>query len=120
MKAIFKALVIGASMLCATAAMAGEQDFSLTNKTGYQINEIYVSPSKTDDWEEDVMGVDALANGESVDIEFNVGERNCNWDLKAVYDDGEEVVWFGFNLCEVSSITLFYNDKTGETSAQYE
>ncbi|MGC2855443.1 hypothetical protein ACM64Y_08210 [Novispirillum sp. DQ9] len=120
MMGMAKALLVGATMLWATSAVAGDQDFRLTNKTGYQINEIYVSSAKTDDWEEDVMGRDALPNGDYVDIEFSKGERSCKWDLKAVYDDGEEAIWYDFNLCEIRKITLRYNDKTGETTAIYE
>ncbi|MFA7428532.1 MAG: hypothetical protein WCZ23_00070 [Rhodospirillaceae bacterium] len=120
MKNLGKALLVGASMLWATSAVAGNQDFSLTNKTGYQIDRIYVSPSNSTSWDEDVMGRDALANGEAVDISFDNSENTCKWDLKAVYNDGEEAVWEGFNLCEISKITLHYNANTGVTSATYE
>ncbi len=109
--------------LCAfapQALIAGDQDFTLKNKTGYEISEVYVSPSKSAEWEEDVLGRDVLGDGESVDITFSRKTKSCNWDMKVVYTDKTEAIWDSFNLCEVSKIKIFYNHKTDETSATYE
>jgi hypothetical protein len=35
-------------------------------------------------------------------------------------DDGSEVVWEGFDLCEINKITLKYNRSTKEVSADTE
>jgi len=103
------------------AALAGAQDFTLINKTGYEIGEVYVSPSKASDWEEDVLGQDVLANGANVDIGFSRGTDACHWDMKVVYTiDSTSAEWTDFNLCEVSKITIFYNAKTDATTATYE
>ncbi len=110
--------LVGAILAMAGAAQAGTQDFTLTNATGYQIDSIFVSPTTQSSWEDDVMGRDALADGEAVDITFDAPDGQCMWDLKAVYNDGEEAVWIGFNLCTLSSITLHYDN--GTTSATYE
>lgn len=113
-----QALLVGVSMLWAGSALAGVQDFTLTNATGYQIDQIFVSPTTQSSWEEDIMGRDALGDGEYVDISFDAPDGQCMWDLKAVYNDGEEAVWIGFDLCTVSRITLHYDN--GTTSAVYE
>lgn len=117
----FSTLVAAAALalLAMPAWSAGDQDFTLVNRTGYTIEQVYVSPIKAKDWQEDVLGRDVLDDGESVDISFNKREEVCRWDLKVVYDDGEEAVWSDFNLCEVSRITIRYNRKSGETSADY-
>ena len=104
----------------AVSTAQGKQDFTLINNTGYQINEVYVSPATSKDWEEDVLGRDTLANREKVDIHFTRAEKTCKWDLKVVYDDGEEAEWDAFDLCTVSSIAIKYDRKSGETSAEYE
>jgi len=112
------AALLAASMLAPAAAGAqGKQDFTLRNNTGYTISEVYVSSSKTNDWEEDVLGRDVLENGERVDISFPRKEKACKHDLKVVYEDGEEAEWEGFDLCQVSTIGLRYNRKTGDTWA---
>ena len=103
-----------------TALAAGKQDFTLVNKTGYTIDQVYVSPAKSKDWEEDVLGKDQLANGDSWHIRFHRSETTCNWDLKVVYDDGEEAVWEKLNLCEIEKVTIRWNKKTGETTATVE
>ena len=66
------------------------------------------------------MGRDILADGEEVEITFSPKERVCYYDIKVVWDDKSEAEWRQFNLCEVSKITLHYNHKTNETTAEYE
>lgn len=104
----------------ATAAIAGRQDFVIVNNTGYTIEQVYVSPTSAADWQEDVLGRDILEAGNRVTIHFDRSEDACLWDLMAVYSDGERAEWQGFNLCEVSVIVLHYDERTGETSAEYE
>ena len=110
-----------AALLATTSALAqGKQDFTLVNRTGYTIEQVYVAPTKSDEWEEDVLGRDVLSDGETVDISFSRKDKTCKWDVRVVYDDGEEAEWYGFDLCEVSKIKIRYNRKSGETWAEYE
>ncbi len=95
----------------ATALMVGDQDFVLVNRTGYDINEVYLATPKSKVWGEDVMGQDVLENGAKVPIEFSHEATACKWDMKIVFTDEEEAVWEGFNLCEISEITLRYEGK---------
>src|SRR5947209_7460508 len=95
-----KALVIvcALSMLLVPAAFAqGKQDFTLHNATGVEIHELYVSPHSSDDWEEDVLGQDTLADGDSVDITFSRKERAKLWDLKVVDSKGNSITWEELN-----------------------
>lgn len=102
-------------------AFAGDQDFTLVNRTGYEIDQVYVSPAKAGDWEEDVLGRDTLADGDRVEITFDRGTDVCRFDLKVVYTiDSTSAEWANVNLCEISSISIFYNDKTDTTSATYQ
>lgn len=102
----------------ATAAHAGDQDFKLVNKTGYQIDSVYVSEASSRSWGRDVMGRDSLAEDESVDISFSRAAQACRWDLKVKYNDGDEATWQNLNLCNISRVTLFWNDKTQKTTAK--
>lgn len=113
-------LVLASLVTSGTALAEGKQNFTLKNRTGYTIAEVYVSPAKSDDWEEDVMGGDVLANGQNVNIQFSRDAKSCVWDLKVIYDDEEEAEWTGFDLCKVSTISVFYDRKKGETWAEYE
>ena len=100
-------------------ALAADQDFTLVNHTGKQIDSVYVSKVSTKSWEEDVMGKDTLDAGESVDISFARGERGCRWDLMVKYHSGGQDVWSNVNLCDVSQVTL-YCDQSGEVQAHSE
>lgn len=99
-----------------TPALAqGKQDFELVNRTGYQIDEVYVGPVNQSHWGEDVMGKDAIGDGESANITFNGGSNACKWDIRVVYNDGDESEFRSVNLCSISRVTLFWNRKAGET-----
>lgn len=113
------ALVMGG--LSGQARAEAKQDFTLVNKTGYEIKEVYVSPTNSDDWEEDVLGQGVLEDSKKVEIKFHRAATGCKWDLKVVYtDDGSSAVWHGMDLCEISKITIKYNRNTDTTSASVE
>lgn len=108
-------ILIGLSLLAmivtATAvARSGKQDFVLHNETGVEIHELYVSPTTTDEWEEDVLGVDTLPDGDSVKVTFDDREKNSKWDLKVVDSKGNSIEWRNLNLIEISEVTLHYKD----------
>ncbi|HYD67282.1 hypothetical protein [Azospirillum sp.] len=99
------------------AALAGQQDFSIVNKTGYAFKHIYVSEANNNSWDDDILGRDVLDNGETLDVSFGKGEKTCIWDMKVVYDDGESAIWEDLNLCKITKLTLRWNKSTGVTSA---
>jgi hypothetical protein len=91
------------------AASPDRLDFTLHNNTGYQIDEVYVSPSNTDDWEEDILGEDVLENGSEVPITFN-RQRQSFWDLKVVFKGGREGIWKKFNLSQLTDIFISFRN----------
>jgi hypothetical protein len=60
--------VAGVALVAASAARAGDQDFTLVNKTGVEIHSLHVAPHSSDEWGEDILGKDTLANGDSLEI----------------------------------------------------
>jgi hypothetical protein len=108
------------AVLTAGYAFAGDADFTLVNRTGYTLREVYVSPSHKNAWGKDRMGENVLENGKARLFKFS-DKSSCKQDLKVVFDDDEsEVVWEEFDLCELSKITLKYNRKTRDVSADTE
>ena len=79
-------------------------DFKLINSTGLGIDKVFLSPTSSEKWGEDVMGRDVLKNGESVDIKFHSSETECKWDLKVVDEEKDSITWTGLNLCSTESI----------------
>ncbi len=90
---------------------AATQDFQVVNETGVEINNLYVSPSEANTWEEDVLGDDTLEAGSSVDISFSDREE-CGWDLMVADADGNGIYWRGIDLCQVSTVVLHYDGET--------
>jgi hypothetical protein len=122
MKAFFAA---GFAAVLAVAAPAfaqdAKQDFSLANKTGYELKALYVSPSKSDDWQEDILGQDTLSDGQTVNVHFSPKVKTCKWDLKVTYsDDNSSAVWSDIDLCSVDKITIKYDRKSDTTSATFD
>jgi len=118
---IFALPLMLAAFVQPAAAADAKQDFTLVNKTGYELKELYVSPSKADDWQEDVLGQATLDDGAKVNIHFNAKTNTCKWDLKVVYsDDSSSAVWSNINLCEVEKITIHYDRKNDVTRATFD
>jgi hypothetical protein len=119
----FAACVAVLASLAATSFAWAEakQDFTLVNKTGYELKEVYVSPSKSDDWQEDVLGKDTLDDGEAANIKFHRANKACKWDLKVVYsEDSSSAVWADIDLCEVEKITIRYDKERDKTTATFD
>jgi len=106
-----------------TSARADEElnlDFDLVNKTGWGIKEVYVSPSASDDWEENILKA-PLKDGETLEVTFHPKLSAKKWDLKIVWvDGGDAVFWRGCDLSEISKLSLFYDEDKDETSAKAE
>ena len=106
-KGAFAALLSLVAILAMVRVHAqGKQDFTVHNDTGVEIHELYVAPHDSDDWEEDVLGKDTLADGESLDITFARKEKTKLWDLKIVDGKGNSVEWESLNLLEISDVIL--------------
>ena len=107
-----------AATLGSTAALAGDADFTIVNKTGYNIREVYVSPTRKDNWGRDRLGANAtLDNHKQRLLKFS-DRASCKQDLKVVFDDDDsEVTWADLDLCEINKLTLKYNRSTKQVSA---
>jgi hypothetical protein len=104
--------------LIAAGAFASDADFKLKNKTGYQIDEVYVSSHSSGKWGKDLMGSDALADGEVLNVTFPHGGGACQFDIKVKYhDDNSTAEWGDINLCQYETISLYWNDKLQVTRA---
>ena len=118
---IFKSALSAVALiaLLSNSASAGDADFTLTNRTGYDIDSVYVVPSKQRDWGIDRLGKNILADGRSRFIAFNKSGNTCIYDLSVGwvgYSASEDVVWERINLCQINTITLRYNEKTKVTT----
>ncbi len=79
--------------LFSTSASAFDGYIDVTNNTGYDIYYLYVSPAKSSSWEEDVLGDDILADGETVRVTVRK-QKSSVFDIKAEDEDGDTyTIW---------------------------
>ncbi len=78
----------------------------LVNFTGSALSAVYISPSDSKGWEENVVGADELNDGDTIDLHFNTEERAVLWDIRIESADEHYAEWKGLDLRNVSRITL--------------
>lgn len=102
----FKHIIVAvAALTFSTAAHADNLVFKFINKSDFVVTELYASPSNVSEWEEDILDLDVLGSGESVNVTIADGRRACEYDLRIVFDDGD-VLEDTTDLCETASYTV--------------
>ena len=72
------------------------------NDTQTTLFRLYGSNVNRSSWEEDVLGSDVLAAGQSINVNWDDGSCECMFDFKAEFSDSTETVRRGFNVCTES------------------
>jgi hypothetical protein len=85
---------------------AARQNFSVVNGTGHTVLTLNVSPTTEDEWGPDILGSQVLQNGQTAQVTFDRAESQCNYDIRATYDDGDTTDMRGVNLCQVGTVNL--------------
>ncbi|MFN8559924.1 MAG: hypothetical protein U0531_22085 [Dehalococcoidia bacterium] len=96
-------------LLGSDSARADRRDFTLVNRSGVTIFEVYVGPSHEPDWGDDILGSDVIIPGESLDVYFSRYDGNtgsCLYDIRVVGADGSEGVLYEVNLCTTTTVTF--------------
>ncbi len=94
-------------------------DFKLVNKTGYDIKEVYIGPTSSDEWGENILA-EGLKDGESASITFSPKATAKKWDIKVVYADKDTAEWKGYKLEEITKISLYWNAEKQVSTAKTE
>jgi len=111
-QALLCAFLLAVSMAAVSTSFAGKQDFTLVNRTGATLYNLYISASSTDDWEEDVLDDQVLSSGSRRTIRFSDYETRRYWDIKVVDAYGNSVVLKRVDLLRFSTITVYrYNGR---------
>lgn len=100
---LFVLLAISAG---AAPAIAEDLTFTLNNGTNAAVTEFYLSPANVGNWEENLLGDDALSSGTSTDVTVADGRTTCIYDIKTVFKDGSEIDDRGINLCDLGAYTV--------------
>jgi hypothetical protein len=107
-KFIFLASVFAALFLFATASSNSQAlYFFVNNNTGVTLNNIYVTPSETTDWGNDILPSDLFDDQTSVrvDIPADYGST-CLFDMKITDLEGNAVIFTGMDACKLHTLTI--------------
>jgi hypothetical protein len=103
-------LALTAATACSTTTVtttsSANRNVRIVNNTGYTMTHFYGSNAGTNSWEEDILGVDVLYSGSSVNINFDDGTGYCTFDFKAVFSDGDSVIQTGVDVCAIGTFTF--------------
>lgn len=97
--------LVAAMMLVSVASQAADRSVDIVNKTGLTMIHFYASNSGTNSWEEDILGNDKLANGDTQPINVKDGTGACKFDFKAVFAGGASSIRENIDVCSISTFT---------------
>ena len=88
------------------AAGVAEVKFNLENATSYTLTHLYLSPAASDEWENDILGEQTVAAGETAEVSIDDGVESCMYDLRADFDDGDAIDVRGVDVCKIEGTTV--------------
>lgn len=105
----------------ADSGSKSDLDFSLVNKTGYDIKGVSIGPAGDTDWhaDDEVLKGRTFKDGASLDIKFSPKAKSAKWDMNIEWSDGDPAVeWHDIDLTTVKKLTLKYDKTSGKTSIE--
>ena len=104
MKKLFVAAAAAFALL-ATPALAEDLHVTVKNNTSTTLTELYVSHVGTNSWEENILDGEVDA-GEDLAVTIADGRSTCEYDIKAVFEDGGHAEFRDQNLCTTTTFIV--------------
>lgn len=100
--------LLAASVSMASACNRGRDacSFVLSNQTSYTLHSFWASPTRVKKWEDDILGRQTLSAGSEANVNLSDRRRDCIYDFKFRFADGDEVTRERINICELGRYTL--------------
>src|SRR5690554_5868235 len=95
-------------LVFACSATADGKNLTIINQTGVDIYQLYMSPSGSEDWEEDLLEGEVFENGTELVIEFEDIDGGL-WDLLIMDKAGNSLEWYQLDLGVISRLTLYFD-----------
>ena len=90
-------IVLLITMLFAMSVQAEDYYVDVTNRTGFAIFHLYVSPGDSKSWQEDVLGTDVIADGDRMRVNL-IGYDSPIFDIKLVDEDGDSYTFWNVDV----------------------
>jgi hypothetical protein len=105
-------LLVCVFALTGAVGLACDKNFKVYNDTDKSMTKFFVSPEKSDNWEENVLSGD-IEPDTSLPVDMTSDTRNNSlYDVKAVFDDGTKSEGYKINLCRARSIHIYVDKVT--------
>lgn len=100
---------LAGAMMITTALPAAAQaglTFNFVNNSGFVLSGLYVDPSASAAWGDNILSRPLEYVGDTVQVTFSGYGETCVFDIAAEFTDGS--YWYNtqFNLCSISEVTL--------------
>lgn len=86
-------------------AVAQDGSFTVVNRSGRTVRELYASPSTERNWGRDRLGENVLPDGRTFAVRMPPG-AGCRTDLRAVFEDGGADERRGIDTCADTDVVL--------------
>lgn len=83
----------------------GDRGLSVTNRSRFNIQELYASPQSAEAWGQDLLGDAMLVHGGTQRLKLG-RIRDCSFDLLAIYDDSSQEEMRGVNVCRRREVSF--------------
>jgi hypothetical protein len=104
MNRIFRSgLGIAGLLALAGSAQALDRRVRIVNDSTHAIVAFFGTNVGIRDWQDSLLGADALKPGNSIVLDFEDGSGYCRFRFRAVFDDRAEAVRDSVNVCEVGT-----------------
>ena len=95
-------LPVALSLVTGSAA-AADRHVTIINSTSTTMKMFFASNVDTKKWEEDILGDEVVLPGDSIDIDIDDGTGHCEYDFRALFNDGVESIKHSVNVCKVGN-----------------
>jgi hypothetical protein len=122
MRTFLVAFIVAFATLSGSSSFAADQrNVTVVNGTGYGIKFLGFNNPGDNDWSDNELAPGSvLADGSSVYVKFDTGDKGCKWNIRIDWADAgyPGVLWREIDLCSIEVITLRYDRATDKTSAE--
>jgi hypothetical protein len=95
-----------ALLACAAPALAQtDPSFTIVNRAGQAIHEIYVSPTAQPNWGRDLLGTEVLPDGRGFAVRIPPA-AGCRQDVRVVYADGRPEERRNQDTCRITQMVF--------------
>lgn len=91
---LIAALILSVAFSTVTFAASA----TIINRTGRDIEALYISPITRNHWERYYSDYDYFEDGDSIRIHVDSDSRTRFWDIRCMYSNGRADMWYGVEL----------------------